>query len=159
MRLIRPLQTGRSYGAKLHECMTYLGRHNIKGMASKFKTVDSSPPNPASLASAPARGHAKEFHAKNTQNLCVLCVFLALLREKWGPGNAPSGQTVCRKGITTIIKSSVGATCIASPQGTDRGSWPSGCKGLREVYGGAKRAKHRAKRSPEYTDPEGGTPK
>jgi hypothetical protein len=25
---------------------------------------------------------------------------------------------------------------------------------MREVYGGAKRAKHRAKRSPEYTDPK-----
>jgi hypothetical protein len=33
------------------------------------------------------------------------------------------------------------------------------CKFLREPHVGAKRAKHRAKRSPECGDPVGGTPK
>jgi hypothetical protein len=30
---------------------------------------------------------------------------------------------------------------------------PSECKGMREAHGGAKRAKHRAKRSPQCADP------
>jgi hypothetical protein len=29
-------------------------------------------------------GSQRQFHAKNTQTLCVLCVFFASLREKWG---------------------------------------------------------------------------
>jgi len=74
----------------------------------------------------------------------------------------PSGPPCTSRGCLNMIFRIMGLTGFVGLRGClyhDLWSLASGREVLREAHVGAKRAKHRAKRSPECADPEGGTPK